>query len=56
MDTLRMDTLTRRKTRSDLAAADRTTGRQLDAARGPAAMRRLITIRKGLRLMLESMK
>jgi hypothetical protein len=29
-------------------------GRKLDAARDPAEMRRLITLRKGLRLMLES--
>jgi hypothetical protein len=36
-----------------LAQAARRIGPRLDAARDPAEMRRLITLRKGLRLMLE---
>jgi hypothetical protein len=38
-----------------LTEATRHIGRRLDAARDPAEMRRLITLRKGLRIALESM-
>jgi hypothetical protein len=47
-------TRTERDTRTKLAAAARRIGRRLDAARDPAEMARLITLRKGVRLALES--
>ncbi len=45
---------TRRDLQTKLLATDRRIGNHLDAAREPAEMRRLITQRKGVRLMLES--
>jgi hypothetical protein len=47
-------TQTERDTWTKLALAARRIGRRLDAARDPAEMRRLITLRKGVRLTLES--
>jgi hypothetical protein len=43
----------RRETLSKLVEAHRKLDRRLDAAKDPAEMRRLITIRKGLRLVME---
>ena len=43
----------RRETLSKLVEAHRKLDRKLNTAKDPAEMRRLITIRKGLRLMME---
>jgi hypothetical protein len=43
----------RRDTLNKLAGAHRRLDRKLNTAKDPAEMRRLITIRKGLRLMRE---
>ena len=43
----------RRDTLNRLAEAHRRLDRKLNTAKDPAVMRRLITIRKGLRLMME---
>jgi hypothetical protein len=45
---------TERDTRTKLPEAARRIGLRLDAARDPAEMRRLITLRTGVRLALES--